>query len=300
MSKVFFVIGTLGLFFGLDACRVNETIKSEGTSSLLWKITGTEVKGTSYLYGTIHIMDGRVFAYGDEVSKAFETVEQVAVEVEMDKLDRGAVMNAMFMKDSTLDMLLTKEEYEKLNEAYEDITGASLETANGIKPFFISANMVQALIPKDKAVPLDMYFMQTARNAGKEVIGLETFEEQMSLIDELSYTAQAKMLVESIDEVGELEAQMDKLLKAYLSMNSEKVLELMEDPSIPEEFMDKLLNERNRIMVERMIPEIKEKTTFTAVGAAHLFGDKGIVKILKDKGYTVEPINFEFKKSEEQ
>lgn len=294
MSKLIIAIVMLGLFFGLDACRVDETIKNEGTSSLLWKITGTDVMDTSYLYGTIHIMDGRVFAYGDEVSKAFEAVEQIAVEVEMDNLDRGAVMKAMFMKDSTLDMLLTEKEYAKLNKIYEDITGATLETANGIKPFFISANMVQALIPKDRAVPLDMYFMQTARNAGKEVIGLESFEEQMSLIDELSYSAQAKMLVESIDEVGELEEQMDKLLTAYLSMNSEKVLELMEDPSLPEEFMDKLLNERNKIMVERMIPQIREKTTFTAVGAAHLFGNKGIVKMLQEKGYTVEPVHFEF------
>jgi uncharacterized protein YbaP (TraB family) len=295
MSKLIIVIGTLGLFFGLDACRVNETIKNEGTTSILWKVTGPEVAGTSYLYGTIHIMDGRVFAYGDEVTTAFESAEQLAVEVELDKIDPASTMRMMFMKDSTLDMLLTEEEYAKLEKVYEELTGATLETAKGIKPFFLSANMIQAIIPKDRSVPLDMFFMQTARKADKTVVGLETLEEQMGLIDELSYTAQAKMLVESIDEVGELEEQMNKMVEAYLNMSSDALLELMDDPSIPKEFMEKLLNERNKIMVKRMIPLIKEKSTFVAVGAAHLFGDEGIVKMLKDKGFTVEPIHFKFK-----
>lgn len=295
MSKLFIVIGTLGFFFGLDACRVNETIKNEGTSSILWKISGPELAGVSYLYGTIHIMDGRVFAFGDEVSKAFDTVEQLAVEVEMDKIDRASVMQAMFMKDSTLDMLLTEDEYTQLNKAYEEITGASLETANGLKPFFISANMIQALTPKDKSIPLDMYFMQQAREKGKEVVGLETLEEQIAIVDELSYTAQAKMLVQSIDEVEDMKDQFKQLVDAYLSMNSDKVLELMEDPSLPKEFMEKLLTQRNKIMVQRLIPLVKEKSTFIAVGAAHLFGNDGIVHILKEKGYTVEPIHFEFK-----
>jgi len=89
---------------------------------------------------------------------------------------------------------------------------------------------------------------------------------------------------------------MNKMVEAYLSMSSDKLLELMDDPSLPKEFMEKLLNERNKIMVERMIPEIKNKSTFVAVGAAHLFGDDGIVKMLQDRGYTVEPIHFEFKK----
>jgi uncharacterized protein YbaP (TraB family) len=296
MSKLFIVIGTLGLFFGLDACRVNETIKNEGTSSILWKITGPNVVGTSYLYGTIHIMDGRVFAYGEEVTKAFEASQQLAVEIEMDKMDPASTMKLMFMKDSTLDMLLDEKEYAQLKEAYEKLTGASLETANGMKPFFISANMIQALIPKDRTMPLDMDFIQKARKADKTVVGLETLEEQMAIIDGLSYSAQAKMLVESIDEVDEMEKQFKQLVDAYLSMNSDKVLELTEDPSIPEGFMEKLLNERNKIMVTRMIPLIKDKSTFVAVGAAHLFGDEGIVKMLQNKGYTVEPIHFEFKK----
>lgn len=295
MPKLLIVIGTLGLFFGLDACRVNETIKNEGTSSILWKITGSEVAGVSYLYGTIHIMDGRVFAYGDEVTKAFESADQLAVELELDRMDPTSTMKLMFMKDSTLDMILDEQEYAQLKKAYEELTGATLETANGMKPFFISANMIQALIPKDKAMPLDMYFIQQARKADKPVVGLETLEEQMAIIDDLSYTAQAKMLVESIDEVGEMEEQFKQLVDAYLSMNSDKVLELMDDPSLPKKFMEKLLNERNKLMVERMIPLIKEKSTFVAVGSAHLFGNEGVIKMLQDKGHTVEPIHFEFK-----
>ncbi len=294
MTKFLFVVTTMGLFLGLDACRINETVQKEGSSSLLWKVYGNGLSDTSYLYGTIHIQDKRVFAYGEPVQQAFDKANQLAVEVMMDRVDPSSLMSVMMMQDTTLDMLLSEDEYARLESAYQEITGAGLETANSLKPFFLSANMVQSLMPRDMPKPLDMMFIQDARQQGKEVIGLETLEEQIAIIDDLSYAKQMDMLLESIEDVDEMKQQFKDLVEAYINMNSEKVVELMDDPSMPEEFMDKLLDERNKLMVKRMIPRLEEDRTFVAVGAGHLFGNEGIVAMLKEKGYQVEPVRFEF------
>lgn len=294
MSKLFLTVATLGILFTFNACRVNETIENEGSSSLLWKISGNNLTDTSYLYGTIHIQDKRIFAYGETVQRALDQSNQVAVEVLLDQINPASIMKVMFMQDSTLDMLLSEAEYNKLEEVYKEITGVGLATAKTMKPFFISANIIQQLAPRDMPVPLDLFFINEARKEDKDVIGLETLEEQIAIIDGLSYTAQAKMLVESMEDVDEIKAQFNELIEAYLSMDSKKVVELTEDPSMPAAFMEELLNKRNKIMVERMIDPIRTNSTFVAVGAAHLYGNDGIVALLKDKGYMVEPVEFLF------
>lgn len=294
MTKFVLALTTLGLFFAFDACRIDEAVGKEGKSSLLWKVSGNGIQDTSYLYGTIHIQDKRVFSYGEAVEKAFNKSETIAVEVLMDRIDPSSLMNVMLMEDTTLDMLLTEEAYAHLEEVYSDITGAGLETANRLKPFFLSANMIQSLLPREMAVPLDMHFVQMARDADKEVVGLETLEEQIAIIDELSYTEQMDMLMQSIEDVDEMKQQFNDLVDAYLNMDKEKVMKLMEDPSIPDDFMENLLDKRNKLMTERMIPIIKESGTFVAVGAGHLFGEKGLVTMLREKGFTVEPVKFAF------
>lgn len=298
MSKLFLIVGTLGIFLGFNACRVNETIENEGSSSILWKVSGNNLPDTSYLYGTIHLQDKRIFAFGETVQQAIDNSEQIAVEVLLDEINPATIMKVMFMQDSTLDMLLTESEYAKLEQVYTEIMGAGLSTAKTMKPFFVSANIVQRLAPREMPVPLDLYFITEARKNDKKVIGLETLEEQIAIIDGLSYTAQAKMLVESLEDVDELKQQFNDLIEAYLTMNSKKVLELTEDPAMPAEFMEELLNKRNKIMVDRMIEHLHANSTFVAVGAAHLFGNEGIVTLLKEKGYTVEPVSFTFESVE--
>jgi uncharacterized protein YbaP (TraB family) len=294
MKKILFVMSALGIFLSFDACRVSETAQQEGSSSLLWKISGDNLPGVSYVYGTIHIQDKRIFSYGENVRNAFKNANQVAVEVLLDEINPASAMQLMLMKDSTLDMLMSDTEYQRLAENYQKVTGADISTAATMKPFFLSANLIQAIAPGDMPVPLDLYFIQKAREQNKTVIGLETLEEQIAIIDGISYSTQAEMLLESLEDVDELKQQFNKLVDAYLSMDKDAIVKLTDDPTIPAGFMDELLNKRNKIMVERMEKAIQHAETFTAVGAAHLYGKDGIVSMLKDRGYTVEAVPVTF------
>jgi hypothetical protein len=112
----------------------------------------------------------------------------------------------------------------------------------------------------------------------------------------LSYSQQAKILLETLTDSIDIKESFDKLLSAYLEMDDNLIMELTSDPSLPKEFMDKIVIERNYLMTERLLSLLPKGKVFVAVGAAHLFGDEGIIYLLQKKGYNVTPVHFCFGK----
>jgi len=51
-----------------------------------------------------------------------------------------------------------------------------------------------------------------------------------------------------------------------------------------------LLFDRNARWIPQMESAMKESPTFFAVGAGHLAGDKGVINLLRQQGYTVKPV----------
>jgi hypothetical protein len=54
--------------------------------------------------------------------------------------------------------------------------------------------------------------------------------------------------------------------------------------------MDRLLRQRNLLMLERMQLRLKEGNAFIAVGAMHLPGEEGLLQLLRRAGYRVTSI----------
>ncbi|HON18848.1 MAG TPA: TraB/GumN family protein [Salinivirgaceae bacterium] len=299
MSRIFIVINLTGFVFYFVGCKNIATESSSPTrkpgNSILWEISSESSPLKSFLYGTIHIQDKRVFSFDAIVQNSFQNADILAVEIELDRIDFATIMEVTTMKDSTLKQLLAPDEYELLEKRYKEITGASLQSAQMVKPFFLSSNVVKELSKSDYPIPLDLYFIKQARQHGKTVVGLETLEEQVSLIDRLSYSEQARMLLKSLADTVDIQQQFDQLLEVYLAMDGDSLLKIVSsDPSIPEEFMIEMLHARNVLMANRLEKLLKGHSVFCAVGAAHLFGDTGIIELLRQKGFVLRPVEFEF------
>ena len=59
---------------------------------------------------------------------------------------------------------------------------------------------------------------------------------------------------------------------------------------LTEIFQKRLIIDRNQRMVERMHKRLEEGNAFIAVGALHLPGEKGILRLLEHRGYRVRSI----------
>lgn len=263
------------------------------SQSLLWEISGKGIN-KSYLYGTIHIQDKRVFQYDPIVEEKIKECDAYAMELLLDEIDKEELEKSMYMKKTTIKELLTQEEYKLLDSLMKAKTGMGLILFNKMKPFFISSQLMQTDMSKDMEDALDMHFLKIARQEGKLTFGIEKLSDQVQAIDKISLKDQCKMLMESLNDTTQATASFDNLLKAYLEANLDTMIILSSDTSLPELFNKAFLIDRNKGMAKNIIKICKKHKTFNAIGAAHLGGKDGVIELIRKKGYIVKPIPFDF------
>jgi uncharacterized protein len=264
-------------------------------NSLLWEVSKKNKK-LSYLYGTVHVQDKRVFAFDSIVYEKLSMCDAFAMEVLMDEIDQAEAMEAMLMKKHTLKDLYSQEEYEFLDSVVKESTGQGLFVFNKMKPFFLSSQLMQMELSMDMELALDLHFLEYARNNEKICLGIEKFKDQIKAIDAISIEDQADMLYEGLTDTSSnlsMDA-FDELLEAYILQDIDKLYELSADTTMPAEFNEYFLVKRNKKMARRIIKFGKKQPTFNAIGAAHLPGEEGVIALLRQKGYTVKPVKFEF------
>lgn len=269
-------------------------------NALLWEINGKGLKQPSYLYGTIHMIGKEDFFLTDATKEAFAKTKKVTFEINMeDMTDMSKIMPLMmkaFMAgDTTLQDLLTTEEYKQVSDYFEKM-GLPMMFLNRIKPMFLSAltsggegNIMDGSGNSD-IVSYEIELMDMAKEASKSIDGLETAEFQMSMFDSIPYKVQAKMLVESINTEGGGGDQLDQLVKLYKEQNLEAMQQMMEADDGIGKYEDLLLVGRNKNWIPIMGEMMQEQSTFFAVGAGHLGGKEGVVALLRMEGYEVKPL----------
>jgi uncharacterized protein YbaP (TraB family) len=261
--------------------------------SILWEISGNGLTDTSYLFGTIHIRDKRVFNLGDSTYYAINRTS--ALYGELDLQDKEAIKKLvpeiMMPNDTTLELLISATDYDQVKAYCKKNIGMYALLINKIRPMYISTMVTEHLLPSQEKKPLDMYLQTYAVKKKKEVGGIETYEEQIAVMNMIGLKEQADMLVDQIQHIDEEKVLLDKMLQLYLDEDLTKLdVLLKQDTSMTTAFNEAMFDKRNIVMLERMRANMNRYSCFFAVGAGHLCGDKGLIVLLKKAGYTVRPV----------
>ena len=139
--------------------------------------------------------------------------------------------------------------------------------------------------------------MDAARKGNKPIVELESADEQLSLLNDLPDKAGAEFLASTLDSAAETKKLIDRMVKAWKTGDAaglEKLLitdPLRERPGLKSAYA-KLFDERNVKMAAKIEGYLKksEQPHFLVVGAGHLIGRNGILKLLQKKGYKVEQV----------
>ncbi|MCD6366579.1 MAG: TraB/GumN family protein, partial [Bacteroidales bacterium] len=193
------------------------------SQSLLWKIYGKGLRDTSYLYGTIHIQDKRVFHFDSIVYDKFNAVEAYAMELNPEKIDMAILKKEILMKKHTLKELLPDSDYQYLNDYMQKKMGTGVLLYNKMKPFFLESQLSQMDMPKDEKKALDLYFFDYAKKHQKITLGIEKLEDQLGAIKAISLPDQAKMLMQTVRDTTQTD--FEDLLDAYLHADFDKFAE---------------------------------------------------------------------------
>lgn len=270
--------------------------------SLLWEISGNGLTKPSYLYGTIHMICKDDASLGDSLIAAIQRCDRVYFEVDMDNLLEmiTALKDFKMRDDTTLADLLSKEDYEKVKEYMESKGGplpfSKLET---YKPMLASSLLMESGIGCEESVAMEQLILEEAKKNKKRVEGLETMSYQASIFDSIPYKLQAEQLLKYVNDDGsrsQADKQFEEMIEAYKAQDIEKLGEYVkDDDSGLGNYEDILIYNRNRNWVQKLKTLMSEKSLTIAVGAGHLAGEKGLIKLLRKEGYTVRPVKYKMK-----
>ena len=286
---------TLIVFFLLLANNLFAQQKSnEKYPSLLWEITGNGLTKPSYLFGTMHVSSKLVFHLSDSFYNAIKKTDAVALELNPDvwqgqmvNLDKLKANYASFVQQAGNDYL-TENSFRI--KKYADELKLALQT----EPAIVNNLLYRSYKAKEdfeEDTFLDLYIFQTGRRLGKKAAGVENYYEAEKLILE----AYADMAKEKKKKDNDLDAEfmngyVEKIQDAYRKGDLDLMdsLDNLTEQSVA--FREKFLYKRNEIQANAIDSIIKQTSLFAGVGAAHLPGSRGVIALLRKKGYTLRPV----------
>lgn len=259
-------------------------------NTLLWRITGKQLTKPSYLYGTMHLQDKRLFNFGDSLYKGLESTEGLAIEI-----DFREYMDSMFLKglrsaeDEALEKQKVKLDKKKLDKSSDSLFKAlgldknslTKKDLKKIREYRINKFLQEGEMP----TIVDGYLVGLALRQRKWVGGIEDVADQLNLSDELGADL-------TVDKVLEKESTMrqalEHMIRLYVNQDLNGINEMIN--SYDSLRRDEVLIRLNIKMARRMDSLSAIRTMFFAVGAAHLPGDSGVISMLRKRGFTVEPV----------
>lgn len=235
----------------------SQTIKSD--YQLLWEIKGKNNKKPSYLFGSMHSNDVRLFNFPDSLYSAFVKADAVVLETDVASIsDQYDVRLNVFQ----LDIFDSKRSFNSSKEASTTVYGDE----DG-RPQF-----------------LDAYFQQTAYCAGKAFYPLETIEEQLNAVEKIN-------LSNPRAAINSYFFSKETFMQTYLQgdiMGLSKMLQHQLN-GMPGAY-DALITNRNKKMVIGLDTLMRKGSVFCAIGSGHLYGNDGVVQLLRAKGYSVRQV----------
>lgn len=275
----------LGLFF---ICVAES--HAQQSNCLLWKIEGKGIK-TSYLFGTIHIQDERVFNFDSAFWEAFNSCDAYAMELLMEDISKEEISEAMLLpKGKILADFISESRIKELDSLLLKYTGGGISIYQRMKPFFVSSQLLQSRLPKGETEAMDIFLQNQARLKGMKLFGIERLTDQTAAIDKISIPDQVDMLLSGLADTSASMDDFNVMIRTYCSQNLDSMLILMADTSMPENFNQAFLIDRNRNMAKNIVKISRKTSCFHAIGAAHLPGSKGVIAWLRKFGYKVTPV----------
>ena len=258
-------------------------------NSLLWRIEHPEANAPSYVFGTMHVRDGRAFRFREMVEQKITECEAYAAEVSFEEMNQGVMADAMDLPEGqTLPQLMKPKVYKRLRKLFEKQTGLPLELFDNNLPLFVSNLLTERLLASDMPESLDATLWNYARQLNKITLGIESFAEQLQILASISLEYQLKSLRWMVKNFKRYRQQLRQLTRLY---EEARIHQLYQSTRKQAKGMRKvLLFDRNQIMAERIAQLALEQSLFTSVGAGHLAGKKGVLRLLKHQGFKVRPV----------
>ena len=272
------------------ACKAE---KKPDDKSLLWRISGHGLAKPSYLFGTIHLICPDDYLWTPAMQQSLAACSKVCFEPDMDDPSVLAEASAGFMDTSgkSLREYFTPEQYARLLRFVHDSLNADLSQLQMMKPMVLQTLFLARTVSCIFPVSYEANIMEEARKSKKEIVGLEKMKDQLDVLDAISDDTAAQMVMKMADSFAESKREFLQMLATYRAQDLPALYEQVKASKELGDDMGIFLDDRNKKWIPGIIQKMKQGPVFFAVGAAHLYGDPGVINLLRKEGYTVTPVH---------
>ena len=263
----------------------------------LWQVKSKN--NTVYLYGTVHVGKKSFYPLPETVTSAFKKSARLVVEADIRNQDAvgAALPFIMYAPPDSLATHIPKAILDRLKVQLARY-GMSYESVQPFKPFMAASMLTIAEFARlgyEQRYGVDQHLLEQAALTGKAVLELESVEQQMKLLGLLSDAEQEAFLASAITELekDEMTEQVTSMFKALRTGDTALLEEVVKQTTtdMPEALEEKIFYGRNPAMLAKIEAYLAGKQIhFVAVGAMHLVGKRGLVEMLKAKGYEVRQL----------
>lgn len=294
-------------FFSLFADRSPVHAQIDRTqNALLWRISGNGLAKPSYLFGTMHVSSKIAFDLNRPFFEALRSADVVALEMDPSSWLGEMLGNTFFRLGLAANAKGTNLPVQGFYEDAFDVrmpSRSNLQQALSSSPELLNSLLYRITDQRrdhEESTYLDLFIFQSSRKMGKSVVGLEDFDDVFSLAmgmmdkgedDEKERKRRREKLREFTKDGRSTDAILEE---AYRNEDLLRIDSLYAVMMPSQAAHDAMLGNRNDGMLENMMPLMGQRSLFAAVGAAHLPGERGLIKLLRDKGYTLEPLTADY------
>jgi len=257
---------------------------------MLYEISGNGLKQSSYLFGTQHMVPKEKFIMPKELKEKIKSSKVLVFETdinpkitEMMKL----IPKMMLPSGQELKDIMDSLAFSNLEKFILDTLKMSekkWKQSQRFKPSILASMVMESSMKNTKSYEKEIGKI----GKKKKIEKFETLEEQLNMLN-------------SIDDtlfLGQINSSMlkglEQLTNTYLTFNLDSVQKLLTSEPDYEEIDGKLIRNRNTAWIPKIETFISNNSTFIAVGAGHLPGSNGLIQLLRNKGYTINPIPLKF------
>ncbi len=255
--------------------------------SLLWEISGNGLEKSSYLFGTVHLSDQRVFNFNDSVFAKIDECDAFTMEIEATPENMKEIGNSIFLEDGkTIDQMLSTEDYANLKIFFKNKLDLNLDGLKIFTPMSIVSMTTSKLVKSDMNTFVDNFLYQYAQSKNKKTFSVEPLQLQIDLMKNVP----AEYLLDVANEWDTYQGITDNLIAAYAKEDMEALIKIMFSDSGFKKMEDEFIWDRNITMADSIDLFVNRQSTFVAIGTGHLPLKGGVIDLLRKKGYEVNPI----------
>ncbi len=266
-----------------------------GQNSILWEVSGNGMSQPSYLMGTLKFIGEKEFYLPKEAVEKLKACRIFAIEDQVDHKAQLELNKAVhFPQGKSLQTEFSPADYESVRTFFEKeftIPKAKFDKDYAhLIPLALSINMTRMALG-EKVKFYDIELLKLAKKNKLETYSLEPIERESSAIQAFPMRDQETALMHSVNNFEKQKMEYKNLEDAYVRGDLDKVFEYSLHPTENNPvFIDEFYTKRNLEWLPKIEKMVKDKPSFVAVGVSHLEGEKGLLNLLKEKGFKVTPI----------